>query len=136
VKVLHIASRDLTRGIDPRRTPWLWFFSLLYLVGSIAAYYATALSFGTATPVYYFAWAAPIVFILMQFPLSFGGWGPREAAALVAFSGTGTSPERVAAIAAGFGIVLTISGLLGLAVLAGDAGRTTSARRDAVSDRA
>ena len=122
VKFAVMAGRDLAKGFALPKAQWLWVHGLLFLAASIFAYFLTALAFGTIVPARHFLWAVPIIFVLMQFPLSYGGWGPREAAALLVFSELESDAERVAVIAAGFGIVMMLSATPGLTALAGAIG--------------
>ncbi|MCH8275866.1 MAG: flippase-like domain-containing protein [Armatimonadetes bacterium] len=121
INLVLLAGRDLGRGLNPLRAPRLWVQSLLFCGGSILAYYFVALAFDTTVQAYHFLWAVPVIFTLMQFPLSYGGWGPREAAALLVFSGLENEVETIVAIAGGFGIVLMLSAVPGLFILWGRA---------------
>ena len=62
----------------------------------------------------------PILFIVIQgislaalIPLSIGGWGVREGAAVALFAPFGVAPEEALAVSVLYGIVLTIVGAIG-----------------------
>ena len=51
--------------------------------------------------------------LLSMVPISFGGWGVREAAMMWLFSGAGIAPGTALSISIVFGLVTTAAGLLG-----------------------
>ncbi len=51
--------------------------------------------------------------LLSMVPISFGGWGVREAAMMWLFSGAGVAPGTALSISVLFGLVTTAAGLLG-----------------------
>jgi hypothetical protein len=53
----------------------------------------------------------------MSVPLSIGGWGPREAAGALAASLVGVHPAVGIAMAAGYGLLATVSALPGFVAL-------------------
>lgn len=90
------------------------FYKLLfYLALSFVPYviYVSLLghSFGLELTLLEYIAVVPVIFIAMQFPISIGGWGVRELAALYVFSYMGISEEIavIISILYGFGLLIT-----------------------------
>jgi len=66
-------------------------------------------SFGLELTLLEYLAVVPVIFIAMQFPISIGGWGVRELAALYVFSYMGISEEVavIISILYGFGLLVT-----------------------------
>lgn len=74
---------------------------------SAAALAAGALALGVHQPPVVWAWAIAPVFLMAALPVSVGGWGTREAAAVAALAPFGVAP----AAAVGLGVVYGLYGL-------------------------
>jgi len=94
------------------------FYKLLfYLVLSFLPYvlYVSLLghSFGLGLTLPEYIAVVPVIFIAMQFPISIGGWGVRELAALYVFSYMGISEEVAVIISILYGVGLLVTSIPG-----------------------
>lgn len=96
-----------TRPDFPRQLVWQAGASAAVQLLSAAALAGGGLALGVALPASVWAWAIAPVFLMAALPVSVGGWGTREAAAVAALA-----PFGVAASAAvGVGVVYGVYGL-------------------------
>lgn len=74
---------------------------------------------GVALP--YWAWAAASVpvFLMATLPVSFGGWGTREAAAVLALGAFGVAAPQAVAVAMLYGAAALVQAVAALALLVG-----------------
>lgn len=80
---------------------------------SIGALAAGGAAIGLQLPWWIYAVAAVPAFVLAALPVSFGGWGTREAGAVVAFGAFGVAPPQAIAVALLYGVWALCQGLLG-----------------------
>lgn len=117
------ALRALTAR-DIRRKQIL--LSLATALCNIAAFAACIAAIGAPTPVLGLVTVLPIVLFSMVLPLSVGGWGLREGAAVVLFPVLGATADQALAASVAFGLTILASVLPGL-VLARSARQSASA---------
>jgi uncharacterized membrane protein YbhN (UPF0104 family) len=118
LRFLILVLRDFRRVASRRASPGLVVSSILFLALSILIYWLGARALGVAAgivPVFAFV---PLIFIVMQIPVSYGGWGPREAATIALFAAIGVPHEQAFALALLFGLILTITAVPGVLLLA------------------
>lgn len=74
---------------------------------------------GVALP--YWGWAASAVpiFLFATLPVGFGGWGTREAAAVVALGAFGVAAPQALAVSMFYGLAALVQALFGLGLLVG-----------------
>ena len=85
---------------------------------SIATLACAGAALGLALPAWAWAAAAAPTFVMATLPVSFGGWGTREAAAALSFGAFGIAPAAATAISMFYGIAALAQALLGVASLA------------------
>lgn len=76
---------------------------------------------GVALPFWAWAAAAVPVFLMATLPVSFGGWGTREAAAVLALGAFGVAAPQAVAVAMLYGAAALAQAVAGLVLLAGGA---------------
>lgn len=121
-RFLILVCRDLRRAVRWRSDSTLVVSSLVFLALSIFCYALIANAISIKVNVYYYLAFVPLIFIVMQVPISWGGWGPREAATMLLFSEAGVSSEDAFVMAVLFGAVMTLTAFPGLFLLAGSRG--------------
>ena len=98
---------------------WQQFWtSLVVHFNGIACFALIAQSMGIHVDLILLVLAVPVVFVAALFPVSFAGWGVREAGAIWIFGTIGIPKESALGMSVGFGILLLIAGLPGLLVWA------------------
>ena len=80
---------------------------------SAAALAAGALALGVQQPLAVWAWAIAPVFLMAALPLSVGGWGTREAAAVAALAPFGVAAPAAVGVAVVYGLYGLAQGALG-----------------------
>jgi glycosyltransferase 2 family protein len=114
--------RDLRDGLTTRRTgPAVLALSLVALAGLLAMFVLAARVAGVTAPLGQLLPLVTIALLAMTVPLTVGGWGPREAAAALAFAAVGLDPGQGLATAVVYGVLALISCLPGALVLLADA---------------
>ena len=103
------------RGMPLWRQVWT---SALVHCNGIAAYALIGTSLGYVFDLFTFALIVPLVFLIALVPVSFAGWGVREAGAVWLFGLTGMPAEKAIAMSVGFGLLLIVAALPGLLLLA------------------
>ncbi len=91
--------------------------STLVQVLSIATLACGGAALGVHLPPWVWAAAAVPVFLFATLPVSFGGWGTREAAAVVALGAFGVEPAAAVAVAMLYGIAALVQAAAGSALL-------------------
>lgn len=114
--VAWFVARPALRRLNRRDRLAVWAWSALALAALLGLTLVVAASIGVAE--------GPEVVVLgfallagTAIPLNIGGWGPREAAGVVAAVMVGLSPTEGIALAAGYGLLATVSVLPGFLVL-------------------
>lgn len=87
-----------------RQYLWQAAVSLLVHVCTVSAWVCGAHAFGITLPVWLIAVTTAPILLLASMPVSFGGWGTREAAAVAAWSAFGVAPALAASAAATYGV--------------------------------
>ena len=64
-----------------------------------------------------FILVVPVIFLIALIPISFAGWGLREAGAVWLFGMVGITSEGALAMSICFGLLLIVAGLPGLFIL-------------------
>ena len=125
--------RDLREGLATRRTaPAVLVLSLVALAGLLALFVLAARVAGVTAPLGQLLPLVTVALLAMSVPLTVGGWGPREAAAALAFAAVGLDPGQGLATAVVYGVLALISCLPGALVLLADAvGRPNASRMPA-----
>lgn len=90
-----------------------WTSSIVHFNG-IAAYALLGLALGASVDFVTFFLVVPLVFLVALIPISFAGWGVREAGAVWLFGMVGVPKESSLAISISFGLLLVLAGLPGL----------------------
>lgn len=88
--------------------------SLFVQAVSVGALYCAARAFGVQLPGWLIAVTAAPIFLLAALPVSFGGWGTREAATVTGWAAFGVAPALAVGAAAAFGIYALLQAVLGL----------------------
>lgn len=81
---------------------------------SVGALYCAARAFGVHLPSWLIAVTAAPIFLLAALPVSFGGWGTREAATVTGWAAFGIAPALAVGAAAAVGIYALLQAVLGL----------------------
>lgn len=81
---------------------------------SVGALYCAARAFGVPLPGWLIAVTAAPIFLLAALPVSFGGWGTREAATVTGWAAFGVAPALAVGAAAAFGVYALLQAALGL----------------------
>ncbi len=88
--------------------------SLVVGLFSVGALYCAARAFGVHLPGWLVAVTAAPIFLLAALPVSFGGWGTREAAAVTGWAAFGVAAPLAVGAAATVGIYSLLQAALGL----------------------
>lgn len=88
--------------------------SLVVQAVSVGALYCAARAFGVHLPGWLIAVTAAPIFLLAALPVSFGGWGTREAATVTGWAAFGVAPALAVGAAAAIGIYALLQAALGL----------------------
>ncbi|MFM9915015.1 MAG: lysylphosphatidylglycerol synthase transmembrane domain-containing protein [Rhizobacter sp.] len=88
--------------------------SLIVQAVSVCALYCAARAFGVHLPGWLIAVTAAPIFLLAALPVSFGGWGTREAATVTGWAAFGVAPALSVGAAAAVGIYALLQAALGL----------------------
>jgi len=102
------------RLLTPRRLLLLALPLLGGLLPYIACFGLLGESLGAGLPMVDYLTIVPLVFVAMQFPLSIGGWGVREGAAVALFPMVGMAPGTALLASGLFGAALIITSAPGL----------------------
>lgn len=99
--------------------------SLASVAANVLSFAAAAAAVGLVLPADAIFAVIPLVLFAMLVPLTVGGWGLREGAAVAILPLVGATPEAALAASALFGLLFLVSSLLGagLSVLAGGLSR-------------
>ncbi len=128
------ALAEIRGALFTRRTgPGVVALSLVALAGYLGLFVVAARAAGVTVPLSALLPLVTAALLAMSVPLTVGGWGPREAAAAVAFGAVGLAPSLGLAVAVVYGVLSLVSCLPGLAVLLLDARRSPNAARLTVS---
>ena len=84
---------------------------------SAAALAAGGMALGVALPALVWAWAIAPVFLMAALPLSVGGWGTREAAAVAALAPFGVAAPAAVGVGMVYGLYGLAQGALGALAL-------------------
>ena len=84
---------------------------------SAAALAAGGMALGVALPALVWAWAIVPVFLMAALPLSVGGWGTREAAAVAALAPFGVAAPAAVGVGMIYGLYGLVQGALGALAL-------------------
>jgi uncharacterized membrane protein YbhN (UPF0104 family) len=110
---------NLLDALHARPHPLRQYFAQILWSGciqlfSIAAFACGGYAIGLDLPLWQYVIAAGPVFVLAAMPVSIGGWGTREAAAVIVLGAIASAPRDTAvACAIVFGLFATLQGLLG-----------------------
>lgn len=122
------ASGWRARLVAAARRPGAWRQYALQIVASLAVQALSIAAFalgGHALGIELAAWgwaaAAVPVFLMATLPVSFGGWGTREAAAVLALGAFGVAAPQAVAVAMLYGAAALAQAVAGLVLLAGGA---------------
>lgn len=122
------ASGWRARLVAAARRPGAWRQYALQIVASLAVQVLSIGAFalgGHALGIELAAWgwaaAAVPVFLMATLPVSFGGWGTREAAAVLALGAFGVAAPQAVAVAMLYGAAALAQAVAGLVLLAGGA---------------
>ncbi|RKJ98941.1 lysylphosphatidylglycerol synthase transmembrane domain-containing protein [Alicycliphilus denitrificans] len=96
-----------------RQLAWQAAASAAVQLLSAAALAGGGLALGVAMPVGAWAWAIAPVFLMAALPVSVGGWGTREAAAVAALAPFGVAAPAAVGVGVVYGIYGLVQGALG-----------------------
>ena len=112
--------RRFFRGKALYRQFWT---SLAVHINGIIAYAFLGNALGLEIGVMAYVLLVPLVFLVALLPISFAGWGIREAGAISVFGLIGIAAEEALALSVLFGILMIASSLPGLVAMNIDTGR-------------
>ncbi|MDX2854130.1 lysylphosphatidylglycerol synthase transmembrane domain-containing protein [Streptomyces sp. PA03-3a] len=136
-KALATGLADLRGGLLARGTwPGVVALSAAGLAGHIALFVVAARAAGSSAPVATLVPPLVLALLVMGLPVNIGGWGPREAAATLAFGAAGLGAAQGLATAVVYGVLTLVSSLPGIAVLALPGLRALAARFQPAEDGA
>ncbi|WP_172838782.1 lysylphosphatidylglycerol synthase transmembrane domain-containing protein [Solemya velesiana gill symbiont] len=92
-----------------------WTSSIVHFNG-IITYMLLGLAIGVDADFVTFLLVVPIIILIALIPVSFAGWGLREAGAVWLFGIVGISNESALAMSISFGLLLVVAGLPGLLI--------------------
>ncbi len=128
-QALATGLADLRGGLLARGTwPGVVALSAAGLVGHIALFVVAARVAGSSAPVTALVPPLVLALLVMGLPVNIGGWGPREAAATLAFGAAGLGATQGLATAVVYGVLTLVSSLPGIVVLALPGLRALAAR--------
>ncbi len=104
----------LRRPAGVQQYLWQAVASLVVGVFTAGSLYCAARAFGVPLPAWLIAATAAPIFLLASLPVTFGGWGTREAAAVTAWAAFGVSPPLAVGAAAAVGVYGLLQAVLGL----------------------
>ena len=110
-------ARPQLRRLDVRERAGVWGWSAVALAALLALTVVVAATLGVDEDAAAVATLGLALLAGMAVPLNLGGWGPREAAGALAALLVGAEPEVGVAVAAGYGLLSTVSVLPGFIVL-------------------
>ena len=110
-------ARPQLRRLDLRQRAGVWGWSAAALGALLALTVAVAVTLDVDEGPAAVATLGLALLAGMAVPLNLGGWGPREAAGALAALLVGAEPEVGVAVAAGYGLLSTVSVLPGFVVL-------------------
>lgn len=93
---------------------WQALVSLAVQVFSVGSLACAALAFGITLPVWMVGVTAAPIFLLASLPISFGGWGTRELAAVTVWGAFGVAAPQAAGASIAFGVYALVQAGLGL----------------------
>ncbi|WP_431948678.1 lysylphosphatidylglycerol synthase transmembrane domain-containing protein [Actinacidiphila sp. bgisy167] len=128
--------RALTAGLadvrcallDRGTWPGVLTLSAAGLAGHVALFVVAARVAGSSAPVDALVPPLVLALLVMGLPVNIGGWGPREAAATLAFGAAGLGAEQGLRTAVVYGVLILVSSLPGIAVPALPALRALASR--------
>ncbi len=94
----------------------LWTSAIVHFNG-IVTYALLGYALGVNVNLITFLLVVPVIFLIALIPVSFAGWGLREAGAIWLFGMVGIHNESALAMSICFGLLLIISGLPGLVIM-------------------
>jgi glycosyltransferase 2 family protein len=115
--VAWAVARPQLRRLNRRQRAGVWGWSAAALASLLALSVAVAVTLGVDQDAAAVATLGLALLAGMAVPLNLGGWGPREAAGALAALLVGAEPEVGVAVAAGYGLLSTVSVLPGFVVL-------------------
>ena len=110
-------ARPQLRRLDLRERAGVWGWSAVALASLLALTVVVAATLDVDEDAAAVATLGLALLAGMAVPLNLGGWGPREAAGALAALLVGAEPEVGVAVAAGYGLLSTVSVLPGFLVL-------------------
>jgi uncharacterized membrane protein YbhN (UPF0104 family) len=112
------AVSDARRVLLARDTwPGVALLSAAALAGYIALFLVAARAVGVTAPLPQLVPLVVFALLVMGLPVNIGGWGPREAAAAIAFGAAGLGSQQGLAVAIVYGVLTFVASLPGAAVL-------------------
>lgn len=136
-QALATGLADVRGGLLARGTwPGVVALSAAGLAGHIALFVVAARVAGSSAPVTTLVPPLVLALLVMGLPVNIGGWGPREAAATLAFGAAGLGAAQGLATAVVYGVLTLVSSLPGIAVLALPGLRAMAARLQPSADGA
>jgi uncharacterized membrane protein YbhN (UPF0104 family) len=108
---------DLRALLVPGVAPGIVLLSVAGLAGHLALFTVAARATGVETGLVELLPLLVVSLLAMVVPLGIGGWGPREATAVLAFGAAGHGAEQGLAVAVAFGVLSLVSCLPGALVL-------------------
>ncbi|MDX3238827.1 lysylphosphatidylglycerol synthase transmembrane domain-containing protein [Streptomyces sp. ME03-5709C] len=136
-RALTAGLADVRGALLDRGTwPGVVVLSAAGLVGHVALFVVAARVAGSPAPVGALVPPLVLALLVMGLPVNIGGWGPREAAAALAFGAAGLGAQQGLRTAVVYGVLTLVSSLPGIAVPALPALRALAARRRPAADGA
>jgi glycosyltransferase 2 family protein len=114
---LRAALGDLRTLLARGAAPAIVVLSVAGLAGHLTLFAVAARAVGVETGLVDLLPLLVVSLLAMVVPIGVGGWGPREATAVLAFGAAGHGAEQGLAVAVAFGVLSLVSCLPGVLVL-------------------
>jgi uncharacterized membrane protein YbhN (UPF0104 family) len=115
-RALRVAVADARTGLWSHRAEVVA-LSLAALAGYVTLFLAAARLAGVDAPWIRLVPLVVLALLAMSLPVNIGGWGPREAAAALAFGAAGLGAEQGVTVSVVYGLLALVAALPGAVVL-------------------
>lgn len=114
LRPLIVGLRDFGRFARPRRFVAQALTSLAVVAIQVTAFWINGLAIGLDIPFTVYLMFVPLIVFAMFLPISYAGWGVREATAIALFTSVGVDPATALLLSALYGAIIFVAALPGL----------------------